>query len=321
MPAYTSVVAKLAGLFKHLEETTRFLSNDSSYPNTGRIYAICEILLEDLNNYCEAMIPIDESNTLNIKLFPAYPTPPPLSPHNVPLATVKLSALTDNNWDLTMLRILPFIDGVNSIRGIARLADADYKLVRKAVAHLVYYGCVTLLDIFNFAASYATSSEIASLVADTDMQEEGRRYSITADTTNHHNDRLSHLKAQIDGTRLVELYCSLKQGQSIKNWCMEHSDIVGVLDVRRFITFGVIKGFLYRVHKYALLVPPSSNLRTGNVGNFGLMSPKVAQHGLELTRMLDGNHCFDEICTDLMISERELIRTLKSMGDVQIIQR
>ncbi len=41
----------------------------------------------------------------------------------------------------------------------------------------------------------------------------------------------------------------------------------------------------------------------------------------ELERFLDGTHCFDEICTELMISEKELGQRLKARGDVQIICR
>lgn len=41
----------------------------------------------------------------------------------------------------------------------------------------------------------------------------------------------------------------------------------------------------------------------------------------ELERFLDGTHCFDEICTELMISEKELGQRLKTKGDVQIICR
>lgn len=41
----------------------------------------------------------------------------------------------------------------------------------------------------------------------------------------------------------------------------------------------------------------------------------------ELERFLDGTHCFAEICTELMISEKELGQRLKTRGDVQIICR
>lgn len=317
------MVSKLATLFKHLEETTHFLSTDLSPPNTGKIFALCEILLEDLNNYGEAMIPIDASNTLNIKLFPTYPPPPSLSPHNVPLTTVRLSALVDDNWDLTMLRILPFINGINSLCVIARLADAEYRLVRKAVAHLLYYGCAILLDVFNFGASYAPTAEIGAFVADLEMQEEARRYILGAchvETGVEQRVVAERLRESIDGPKLVELYCSLKQGNSLRNWCMDHAEIVGIIDVRRFITFGVIKGFLYRVHKYAVATGGAEGLLVGK-GSLKTNKKGLRHDSTELGRFLDGTHCFDEICTELMISEKDLLGRLKAWGEVQIIHR
>ena len=221
-----------------------------------------------------------------------------------------------------MVRILPFIDGVSSIRGIARLADADYKMVREAIAHLVYYGCVVLLDVFNFNASYAPSSEIGLFVEDPEMQEEGRRYALLADTQQCATIRPEARQAQIDGARLLELYSSLKQGQSIKAWCMEHADIVDIIDVRRFITFGVIKGIVYRIHKYVTATSRSAGLSSTS-GPGTVVGGKVFgdDRRVELARFLDGTHCFDEICTELMLSEKELLRRLKDFNDVQIIQK
>ena len=252
------------------------------------------------------MIPIDDSNTLNIKLFPTYPPPPFLLPHHVPLSAVRLESLTDDNWDLTVMLILPFIDGVHSVRQIALLADADYKLVRTAVAHLLYYGCVTLLDVFSFGASYAITAEIGSLVRDPKLQEEGIRYVLQQDSIVAEPSGYG-----MNGTKLVELYCSFKQGQSLKNWCIEHAEIMEQIDIRRFITFGTIKNFLYRVHKYAIhtLTKASGSITEAWTG------------GQEFMRFLDGTHCFDEMCTQLMISEKELLRRLKEVGDVQIIQK
>lgn len=56
----------------------------------------------------------------------------------------------------------------------------------------------------------------------------------------------------VDGVGIVQLYASLKQGQSVKQWYGQHTQQLANIDIRRFITFGIIKGFLYRVHKYAL---------------------------------------------------------------------
>jgi hypothetical protein len=311
--AYAVIVSKLAALFTNLETTSFFLSRDRSPPNTGRVFALCEILLEDLNNYCECMIPLDASNTLNLKLFPTYQAPPMLSPQDVPLATARLDALTDSNWDITMLDILPLIDGVNSIRKIAQRADAEYKLVRKAITHLLYYGCVILLDIFSFGASYAPTAEFGIFVSDRDMQEEGRLYAMVP----RPGDGTGTLQGAIDGTQLVEMYASLRQGQSLRSWCLEHPALVAGIDIRRFITFGVIKGFLYRVHKYAIAMSLSATTNGVTERN----QPGKAEVDMDLEKFLDGTYCFDEICTELQISEMELLRKLKRWGDVQIIQR
>lgn len=321
--SYATVTLKLASLLKTLEEQSRFLSRDASAPNTGKIYALCEILLEDLNNYCESMIPIDDSNTLNIKLFPTYPPPPPLYPYHVPLSTVRLDTLTDPNWDLTMLKVLPYIDGVNSVKQISLLADADYKLVRKAIEHLLYYGCLLLLDIFSFSAVYAPTPEITSFVEDTEMQEECARYIALPTDGIKQNAQLD----TISGLQLVELYLSLKQGQNVKSFYIEHAETMDRIDVRRFITFGVIKGFLYRIHKFAIATNPAGRrkrdhqVKSRQKTKAAADDPDSDAYVLDLEQYLDGIHCFDEICTELMISEQELTGRLKAIGDVQIISR
>lgn len=93
MSAHASVVRKLARLLKNLEEQSSFLSkaederlwdqledddevgSQDEWKGTSRrleseeasiigsgtgqkVYALCEMILEDLNNYCECMIPI-----------------------------------------------------------------------------------------------------------------------------------------------------------------------------------------------------------------------------------------------------------------------
>ena len=373
---YIPIVTKLSTLFSTLEQQSCFLSTDGSAPNTGPVFAICEILREDLNIYSECMIPVDDSNSLNIKLFPTYPPPPSISPHHVPLSTVQLDTLTDHNWDLTMLLILPFIDGVNSVKRIAQLADADYKLVRIAIAHLLYYGCITLLDVFHFGASYAVTAELGSFVSDKSAQEECRRYVAIPDTGLPRNlgDQVNHIETKgeaIDGTRLVELYASFKQGHSLRNWCVEHADVLEGLDVRRLVTFGVIKGFLYRVSKYGVLMPNLSKWSKGSMellnksnrtqskqetltrdpiasydtqeeqirdGENGCTGPgnsyrrksgrKNSQGQVnavdvfhDMSQYLGGLHSFDEICTKFEISEKDLIRRLRDIKDVQFLQK
>ena len=348
--AHRPVATKLAHLLAQLERDSNYLSADPSPPNSGRVFALCEILREDLNSHSECMIPLVDGGgaALNLKLFPTYPPPPPgLAPYHVPLATVRLAELAAANdhghgsgWDLTVRRLLPFIDGVNSLARVAGKADVDYRLARAAVAHLIYYGCAILLDVFSFGAMYAPTPEMAAFVADAEMQAEARAYVVYPDIfedgpglNNEDNSARRELAAELlGGAELVELYCSLRQGQTMRTWCLEHAEVVGLVDVRRFVTFGVIKGFLYRVHKYAIDMGPaeaSNNTRTAS-DTAEDDEPEVQQSsgrrkgntGKKVLRdFLGGAHCFDEICTELQISERELMARLQDWGDVQIIQR
>ena len=387
--SYVGVVRKLGLLLRSLEEQAGFLSREEDrerekarekegnkrgpilragkgYSNSisggGKVYALCEMILEDLNNYCECMIPIgkgwlrrdsnegsrligfvlDPSNTLNLKLFPARRPPPTIHAWHVPLSIVRLSTLaraeTSNSWDLTLLRIIPYIDGVASVARISQLADADLNLTRKAVAHLVYYGCVILLDIFQFSAVYAPTADYGAFVESTEMQAECLRYVMVPWTQQQHQNVKSdgngnvgngpyegmgvktgnmtprrmdvnsndfggnngsditlgssyrstntvtsltqstskltlanptHTSALSASTLarastsahlppaermqylLIRLYASLKQGLTLRNWCIENASSLDGIDIRRFITFGVIKGFLYRVQKFA----------------------------------------------------------------------
>lgn len=211
-------------------------------------------------------------------------------------------------------------------------------------------------------------------------------------TSINSNNNNSSLREIVDGVGIVELYASLQQGQSVKQWYAQHSQQLANIDVRRFITFGIIKGFLYRVHKYAYAtglpapaaphntattttpatvslhggissnassVPadsftaaaafsssiqsndtthihndsiPSSLSRTG--GHPRSASPAMYSRSNDdeddeddiddrtLSKYLDGVHCFDQICTELEISEKELMSRLKRYpGEVQIIHR
>ncbi|EXJ89912.1 hypothetical protein A1O3_02979 [Capronia epimyces CBS 606.96] len=382
VPSYKSVVKKLAHLMRSLEEQSYFLSDDTAAPNSGKIYSLCEMLMEDLNDYCECMIPIDELNTLNIKLFPTLPNPASVKPWHVPLFTVRIETMVDENWDLTMLRIIRYINGVNSVKRIATLADADIKLTKKCIKHLLYYGCVLLLDIFSFNAIYAPTAEFDNLIAkDTEMQKECARYVNTAFAPGAQEEavidgtverRTSGLTSvtladeeiwpltgkgePVDGVGIVQLFACLRQGLTVREWYAQNANMLANIDMRRFVTFGVIKGFLYRIHRYAIRTQKGQSMHgqhtdagsehvhylTRSMPGGRPYSEETSQSQTKQTKdqvggkrydrphlnskimeYLDGTHCFDEICTDLEISERELLDRLKSrdIGEATIICR
>lgn len=89
----------------------------------------------------------------------------------------------------------------------------------------------------------------------------------------------------VDGAGIVQLYASLKQGQTVKQWYTQHTQQLVNIDIRRFITFGIIKGFLYRVHKYALATgtPPPSTHTNPTTATSSINGGVVSSNG-------DSNH-------------------------------
>ena len=129
------------------------------------IESLLEIIKEDLNNYGECMIPVDDANTINMKLFPHHPTPPEVKGWHVPVAKMKFADVVDPTWDLTLQRVVAHIDGVSDVRRIALASGVSLELTKLALRHLLYYDTILLLDMFFFGACYAPRPGIHDFVA------------------------------------------------------------------------------------------------------------------------------------------------------------
>lgn len=228
-------------------------------------------VFQDLNNYLECCIPIDTANSIDIKLFPMLPPPVNIKAFQVPLLTVKLHLLMDVNWDPTMVKICPYIDGLNLVKRISELADADYLLTKQCIQHLMHYKCITMVDVFQFLGIYAPTSTVGDFLTLATLAEECQAYVVTpvisedpltpgpppSTSPSAHLPgplaRLSHPVRVPSKASLFYLYRSLNQGQCLREWYVQHHKLLAGIDIRRFINFGVVKGLIYRVHLYPVL--------------------------------------------------------------------
>jgi hypothetical protein len=111
---------------------------------------------------------------------------------------------------------------------------------------------------------------------------------------------------------IFSLYCSLKHGNTVKEWIkeFESSSLLSNIDVRRFIIYGILKGYIYRVHRY-----PICSLTLAS--DQPVDCPKRLLSTLRL--WFDGVHCFDEICTRFDLAPRDLEQIIKAMPDCEIL--
>ncbi|QSZ29587.1 hypothetical protein DSL72_004103 [Monilinia vaccinii-corymbosi] len=307
---YGAVVKRLASTFTEMEIQNEFLSQEGTSQSQDQrsIAALLEIIKEDLNNYNECMIPVDDANTINMKLFPIHKHPPPIKSWHVPISKIKFAEIVDDTWDLTMRKVIKHIDGIKDVRRIAHDANVALDLTKIALQHLLYYDSILMLDIFLFSNIYAPTSEMNDFVANKDdMQDECANYVYINGP-------------RLDNFLLCRLFTTLCTSRTLKEWLKLHMDqglnVLSYIDVRRFIQFGVIKGLIYRVHRYAV----SSQYLTSMISGQAM---HMDGRNDSLQRYTDGCHCFDQITTLLNIGEAKIMDRLRKFpkGDVEVIYR
>ncbi|KAK8121644.1 nitrogen permease regulating protein NPR2 [Apiospora sp. TS-2023a] len=299
---YEKLVRRLAVTFAEMERQNGYLRTEGKLDDGRRpIESLLEIVKEDLNNYGECMIPVDEANTLNMKLFPYHPPPAPVRGWHVPVPKMKLVDIVDPTWDLTLQKIIPHVDGVNDVRRVAWLADVSLPLTQTALQHLLYYDTILLLDMFFFASCYAPRPGIHDFITNRDglvdecagyvciggslpdgaggaapsapktsshhpvaagpsTPQQSSSVSTTATNTTPRIGTPSTTAATATGRvtnyQLIKLMTTFCVGRSVMEWIKLHQDaglpVLSLVDVRRLVQFGVIKGLLYRVHKYVV---------------------------------------------------------------------
>ena len=285
-----------------------------------------------------------------MKLFPHHPTPPEVKGWHVPVAKMKFADIVDPTWDLTLQRVVTHIDGVSDVRRIAFLADVSLELTQLALRHLLYYDTVLLLDMFFFGACYAPRPGIHDFIANVGgMVDECANYVCIgargagssggqgagsggggggAGGSGHgdegteddgrngttHGHRVSNFML----TKLMTTFCV---GKTVMEWIKGHMDsgfdVLRFIDVRRMVQFGVIKGCLYRVHKYVVSKQYLAALATGQA--------RPTAGGDPLQKYTDGCHTFDQIITEQNLTDPEIMDRLKSFpapaGDMTVLYR
>ncbi|XP_071983512.1 GATOR1 complex protein NPRL2 [Engystomops pustulosus] len=284
--ALEPIVKKLAGYLKTLELESGFISNEDS---KQRLVPIMSILLEGLNSTGECSLPIDESNTMHLKVIELRAAPPTAQEYDVPVFTEDKEEFCHAQWDLTTQQILPYIDGFRHIQKISAEADVELNLVRIAIQNLMYYGVVSLVSIFQYSNVYCTTPRVQELIHDKALQDECISY-------------ISKAGVKRPSLRDVfQLYCGLSPGTTVRDLIARHTQQLQRVDERKLIQFGLMKKLIRRLQKYPVKVSRDER------------SPPA--------RLYTGSHSYDEICCKTGMSYRELDERLDSDSNIIVCMK
>ncbi|XP_060691752.1 GATOR complex protein NPRL2 isoform X3 [Hemiscyllium ocellatum] len=275
------IVKKLAGYLTTLELESGFISNEDS---KQKLVPLMTIILEELNARGECSLPIDESNTIHLKVITQRRDQPVVQEYDVPVFTECKEDFIKIHWDLTTQQILPYIDGFRHIQKISAEADVELNLVRIAVQNLLYYGVVTLVPIFQYSNVYCPTPRVQDLVDDKSLQEECLVY-VT---------KPGHKRASLRD--VFQLYCGLSPGTTARDLCSRYAQQLQRVDERKLIQFGLMKNLIRRLHKYPVKINRDERSRP--------------------PRLYTGSHSYDEICCKTGISYKELDERLENDSNI-----
>jgi hypothetical protein len=327
---YEPVLKKLGMALYSMEIESEFLFKPDKKCRLGQLLPL---ILHGLNSRGECFVSVDSCDTIALKLFPVLPDPSAVRDNDVPVRIRDLDVLVgsgdDSGWDLCMRMILPHIDGRNYTRAIAELADVELALVKKALQHLLYYGCVIMVDIFQYSNIYATQPRVQLLLRSADLREACLRYiqqderGVTIPCLVPGAPRARSLSAAASVSalaadsalatfdRIFRLYNAFGAGSRTCDVCIQGDTAGYFIDDRKFITFGVMHGLLRRIHKYP--VPISSAVAAVLVPDASEGSPdaKSDTDSLPVLKaaewsLLDGTRSLEEICCKLRCSQAKI---------------
>ncbi|XP_046839800.1 GATOR complex protein NPRL2-like [Xenia sp. Carnegie-2017] len=288
--AFQPVVKKLAAYLTSLELENGFISEEDS---KKRIPAILTTILHGLNEERKCIIPINAVTTIYLHLSMTKDDQPEVFNHHVPIFLWDSSIITAAQWDITTQQILPYIDGFQHIKKIAAQADVDINLVRLCIQNMVHFQVVTLISIFQYSNVYIPTPKINNLFQDKQLQEE---------CTNYVARKFRRPPLFRD---VFQLYSGLSAGATVRDLCSRYNPAFLRIDERCLIQFGLMKGFIRRLHKFPVLLKPDDGMQ--------------ASQNERLARWLNGSHNYDEICTETGMSHQKLDEIIENHPNITVI--
>ncbi|KJE92625.1 hypothetical protein CAOG_03547 [Capsaspora owczarzaki ATCC 30864] len=278
--AFEPTIRKIAHYLYSMEIESEFIYKPES---KSRIATIIQQMYIELNADRYSVIPVDDANTFHLKVVPLLPDPADVPDHKVPIFIAERRRFASEAWDLTMQQILPHIDGINHVKRIAVLCDVDIELVRQCLQHLLYYGIIILIDIFQYGNRYSVTSLVSKLASSALLQHQCASFIMQCGAV------------PPNFPIIFSLYCKLSADLQYKDFCMDYNLNSFHIDERRFIQFGLIHQFIHTLHEYPVRTEPTRE-----------MDESMPTVPASILKYLDGKRNMDEICCALGRSRREV---------------
>ena len=255
---YGPVLRKACGHLAALERESELLSNVS---RKGELAHLLPQLLYGLREHGRCAVAADAANTIHLQLpvSPPRDLGLPVEDHLCPVLLALPVVAEVRLWDLTLQRLLRWIDGTRHVAEIAAAACTDLPLVRQGLQALQGSGWVRMIDRFDLNNAYACQPALHALANDA-VARQGLV------------DAVRRPVAQVEGRPLawaavLKLFAAFRPAPDGSGWRTARAvaelypDAALSVDLRALVHTGLLNGLLRRVHTEPIAINAPAELR------------------------------------------------------------
>ena len=215
--------------------------------------------------------------------------------YSVPVWIKKIYIEEGNKLDYISLSIISKINGINSVDYISK--EVKYlDLVKYVLNSLYLTKQIIFVDIYQESNIYKPTKEIKNIKIDNLFNKFKEFYVLNKTQNNFKNDideaqnnikNLNDEKTKIkniDDHMFFSYYVLLSNSKNVKNFIDKVNNFD--LNIQLFIAFGIYLGIIRRIHLYFVI--------------------KSITNNEEIVKLMDGQHCEDDICVEKGINLERL---------------
>lgn len=261
----------------------------------------------------------DGSTIIPLSVIPLYNHEVTISPHHAPVLLDKFYEYDFHQWDLTTLRIFPYMNGYNHINRIASLADVALDLVKECVRHLVIFEVAMVVPVFQYCNVYRPTPKISLLAKCKELQQSAVRKCSRSDIK------------QARYQDIFRMYAYMTHGATLGELCVRFNPAALNINERETVLFGQIHGLIRCVQKFPVSVKKNlfqthDREETGSKVNKPVPREKNKSSAFKHTpeiinKTYNGTKSLDEICVSTGLSCKQLEEHLARDKHVIVLQR